>query len=70
MRGKGNTQPMKVRRDGAKERLEAQLKAGTKPEKLNGKTTSKMVQLTEADKKRINSEIDAINNPKRKTAVV
>ena len=68
MRGKGNTQPMKSRREGAKERLEAQLKAGTKPEKVDGRTTSKMVQLTEADKKRINFEIDAINNPKRKTA--
>jgi hypothetical protein len=70
MRGKGNTQMMKVRREGAKERLEAQLKAGTKPEKVNGRTTSKVVQLTEADKKRINSEIDAINNPKKKTTVI
>jgi hypothetical protein len=67
MRGKGNTQPMKSRREGAKERLEAQLKTGKKPEKVNGKTTMNSVSLTEFDKKRINNEINAINNPKKKT---
>ena len=66
MRGKGNTQPMKFRRESAKERLEVQLKTGKKPEKVNGKTTMNNVPLTEFDKKRINKEIDAINNPKKK----
>lgn len=67
MTKKGNTQPMKSRREGAKERLELQLKTGKKPEKVNGKTTTNSVPLTEFDKKRINKEIDAINNPKKKT---
>lgn len=63
---KGNTQPMRSRRESAKQRLEAQLKRGTKPEKLNGKTTSVIVSLTDADKNRIGREIESINNPKKK----
>ena len=39
------------------ERLESQLATGKKPEKINGKTTNKKVNLTEKDKLRINSEI-------------
>ncbi len=58
---------MKARRDFVKKSLEAQLQRGTKPEKVNGKTTTKMIQLTEQDKARINREIEAINNPKKKT---
>ena len=48
--------------------LEAQLKRGTKPEKINKKTTSNMVALTDADKKRILQEIDNINNKKSSKA--
>lgn len=62
---KGTT-GIKMRRESAKKLLEAQLKRGTKPEKIDGKTTSKMVALTETDIARINREIDAINNPKKK----
>ncbi len=54
------------RRARAKEMLEAQLKRGTKPEKVNGKTTSKMIPLTRDDISRIHKEIEAINNPKKK----
>lgn len=62
---KGTT-GIKMRRENAKKRLEEQLSRGTKPEKLDGKTTSKMVALTDADKARINREILAINSPKKK----
>lgn len=51
----------KIRRESAKQLLEAQLKRGTKPEKINGKTTNKMIQLTESDKNRINRELEKIN---------
>jgi hypothetical protein len=61
---KGTT-GIKMRRESAKRLLEAQLKRGTKPEKINGKTTSNMVALTPADIARINREIEAINNPKK-----
>ena len=57
---------IRVRRASAKSLLEAQLARGTKPEKINGKTTSKMIPLSEADKARITREIDAINKPKPK----
>jgi hypothetical protein len=67
---KGTT-GIKLRRASAKARLEEQLKRGTKPEKINGKTTAKMIPLTPADITRINREIEAINNPKnsKKTIV-
>jgi len=65
---KGTT-GIKSRRDRAKKMLEAQLLRGTKPEKINGKTTSKMIPLTNADITRINKEIDALNNVKKKTAM-
>jgi len=54
----------RMRRESAKAMLEAQLKRGTKPEKINKRTTSNMVALTDADKKRIEKEIDNINNKK------
>jgi hypothetical protein len=57
---------IRTRRASAKNLLEAQLLRGTKPEKINGKTTSKMIPLTEGDKARINREIEAINKPKSK----
>ena len=66
---KGTT-GIKLRRASAKARLEAQLQRGTKPEKINGKTTAKMIPLTNADIARINREIEAINNPKNKKTVI
>ena len=57
----------KMRRASAKKMLEAQLLRGTKPEKINKKTTAKMIPLLPADITRINREIEAINNPKKKT---
>jgi len=62
---KGTT-GIKMRRESAKRLLEAQLKRGTKREKINGKTTDKFIPLTDADIARINREIDALNNPKKK----
>jgi hypothetical protein len=62
---KGTT-GIKMRREGAKKRLEAQLKRGTKPEKVNGKTIDKQIPPLPVDIARINREIDAINNPKKK----
>ncbi len=54
------------RRKNAKIVLEEQLVRGTKPEKVNGKTTSKMIPLTEGDKKRINKEIETLSKTKKK----
>lgn len=59
-------QGKKRRRDSALKLLQTQLKKGTKPEKVNGKTTSKMVELTEGDKKRIKNEVERLTNPKKK----
>lgn len=66
---KGTT-GIRMRRESAKKMLEAQLLRGTKPEKVNGRTTTKMVALTDGDKARINREIEAINNPKDKKRVI
>lgn len=60
---KGTT-GIKMRQQNAKAMLEAQLKRGTKPEKINGKTTANMVALTDADRKRIEKEITNIDNKK------
>ena len=57
---------IRTRRASAKNLLEAQLLRGTKPEKINGKTTSNFIPLTEGDKTRINKEIESINTPKKK----
>jgi hypothetical protein len=54
------------RRKNAKSVLEKQLTKGTKPEKVNGKTVSKMIPLTEGDKKRITNEIDTLSRAKKK----
>ena len=62
---KGTT-GIKMRQESAKAMLEAQLKRGTKPEKIGGKTTSNMISLTKGDITRINREIDTLNNPKKK----
>lgn len=51
----------KLRRRSALTLLEEQLKRGSKPEKIDGKTTTKMIPLTDADKKRINNQIEILN---------
>jgi hypothetical protein len=57
------------RRNNAKEYLEAQLLKGTKPEKVNKKTTNKMIPLTEGDKKRIKQDIEILSKPKGKKTI-
>jgi hypothetical protein len=59
------TMGIRLRRNSAKAMLEAQLKTGKKPEKIDGKTTANLVALTDGDRARINRELDAINNPKK-----
>lgn len=54
------------RREIAKKRLEEQLKRDNKPEKINGKTTKKLIPLTDSDKTRIKNEIDVLNKSKKK----
>ena len=61
---KGTT-GIKMRRESAKKMLEEQLKRGTKPEKINGKTISNMVALTDTDKKRIQREIETLSGLKK-----
>ena len=62
---KGTT-GINMRRANAFKVLEAQLKRGTKPEKVNKKTTSKMVPLTEGDIKRIQKEMEVLAAPRKK----
>lgn len=50
----------RVRRHSALELLTEQLKRGQKSEKVNGKTTNKMIPHTEKDKKRIEREIESL----------
>ena len=57
MRG---SQGKNKRRVSAIDQREAQLKAGTKPEKVDGCTTNKQIPLTENDVKRIKSEIEVL----------
>lgn len=56
----------RMRREAARKMLEAQLERGTKPENVDGKTTSKMIPLGEKDIKRIKGEIENITNKKSK----
>lgn len=65
---KGRT-GIKMRRESAKKLLEAQLKKGTKPEKVDGKTTATQVPLTATDISRINREIETLNNRLNKVRV-
>lgn len=55
---------IRSRRLRALQMLENQLKGGTKPEKIEGKTNSKLISLSENDKKRINNQIEIL---KKKT---
>jgi len=48
------------RQTGALERLEAQLKSGKKPLKVDGKTINEVIDLTEGDTKRIKSQIEIL----------
>jgi hypothetical protein len=48
------------RRQGVLARLEAQLKSGKKPEKVNKKSTGKMIELGDKDKSRITAEIEVL----------
>jgi hypothetical protein len=57
---KGTTSK-RIRRKSAYSLLDEQLKRGTKPEKINGKTTAKMIPLSEADKKRISTEMEKLS---------
>ena len=66
MKGKtGN----RLRRNSALVLLQEQLKRGSKPEKIDGKTTTKMIPLDESDKKRINKEIENLNKKLNKSSV-
>lgn len=56
---KGKT-GIRFRRKGALELLEAQLTKGTKPEKIDGRTSDKTIPLSEADDKRIKKEIESL----------
>lgn len=42
--------------------LQIQLEKGKKPERINGKTSSVLVDLSEKDIKRINNEIEILSN--------
>ncbi len=42
-------------------RLQQQLQVGTKPEKINGKTTGNQVPLTDKDRVRIEREISILS---------
>ena len=53
------------RRKNAKSALEAQLARGSKPQKIDGKTTSILIPLTESDKNRINKEIENLSKAKK-----
>jgi|AntRauTorcE11897_2_1112592.scaffolds.fasta_scaffold128144_2 hypothetical protein len=49
-----------TRRESALARLQAQLKSGKKPQKVEGKDTGKKTELTENDSKRIQKEITVL----------
>lgn len=50
------------RQQSALARLQQQLQVGTKPEKIEGKTTGNQVPLTSTDKARIEREITSLSN--------
>lgn len=56
------TVPAKERRRSVLTRLEAQLKSGRKPEKVDGKSTTNLIQLGEKDIKRITKEMETLKN--------
>ena len=50
------------RQQSALARLQQQLQVGTKPEKIEGRTTGNQVPLTSTDKARIEREIETLSN--------
>ena len=60
------TQGINMRRNNAMKMREEQLRDGTKPEKVNKKTTNKKVPLTQGDITRITKEIEVLGNPRKK----
>ena len=50
------------RQQSALARLQQQLQVGTKPEKINGRTTGNQVPLTDKDKVRIEKEINILSS--------
>ena len=50
------------RQQSALARLQQQLQVGTKPEKINGRTTGNQVPLTSTDKARIEREITSLSS--------
>jgi hypothetical protein len=48
------------RRIAAKQRLVKQLEIGTKPLKVNGKTTNELISLTDSDINRIKAELSVL----------
>ena len=50
------------RQQSALVRLQQQLQVGTKPEKINGRTTGNQVPLTSTDKARIEKEITILSS--------
>jgi hypothetical protein len=50
------------RQQSALARLQKQLQVGTKPEKIEGRTTGNQVPLTSTDKARIEREIESLSN--------
>lgn len=58
------TKKVESRRSRVKTMLEEQLKRGTKPEKVNKRTTSKMIPLTAGDKERIKKDIEILSKPR------
>ena len=62
---KGTT-GINMRRHNAMKMREEQLRDGTKPEKVNKKTTNKKVPLTPGDITRITKEIEVLGNPRKK----
>ena len=53
---------LKARKTRALVRLEAQLKSGVKPEKVNGKTTQKQIPLNDSDKKRLGKVVETLKS--------
>jgi len=60
------TQGINMRRHNAMKMREEQLRDGTKPEKVNKKTTNKKIPLTQKDIERITKEIEVLGNPRKK----
>jgi len=65
MRKVRNTVKHRARRESARKLLEEQLKRGSKPEKIDGRTTNNLIPLTDADKTRIKRELEVLCNPRK-----